>query len=896
MFNIRNGLKNRSDFIGLFANKNGFRSYGSNISLPRQADVVVIGGGIAGCSAFYQLTKRGIKPILVEGNKLTNGSTWHSGGLIWSLRPNDTDTELLRRTKEIIRDLEKESGESLGFINNGGIFIARTAERLEEYKRLHTLGHYFNVHSRLLSPKEAQQICPILDPKAFYGALYSPPDGYIDPTLYCNALIKAAVANGGQVFENTRVTKIHTEEAIQGLKKIVGVETVNGTIKTGRVVNAAGAWGRKVANMVGIEIPTTPIKHCYVITNNVEGAKDCTSIRCHDSSLYFRPQGDSILFGGYEANPDILKEVPDDFNFSLFEFDKSKFEPLWNNAVNLCPVLETAGIKSDVCGPETFTPDHKPVLGEDPIVVGMYYSVGYNSLGVMLSGGCSEQLSYWITEGRPNLDMHAYDIRRFSQRQKPDRAWVTETTHESYSKTYSIVYPHDQRLSGRNFRIDPFHEHLVANGAVMEEALGWERPAYFITDDRTAPVRGYDWYGNYDHVRNTDQRYEKELEKDLTLDFSKNHDLIKGEALATRTNVTLFNLSCYTKMYLTGPDAEQAADWLFTTNLSQQPGKVSYTLSLNSKGGIESDVTVTTLEEGGGTLVGPILKGKGYYIVAGGQSGYQTKSHLRKQLYKKNFKSRISEITERLGILSIQGPKSGELLQSITEYPITDEKFPLGMSHIIKINGHSCRAMRISYVGELGFEIHIPFAHCVATYHKIVEAGRGFDLKHAGFRALDSLSMEKGYHLQNKDIRIDDNPVEAGLERFCRKDGQYQGKSVVEKVKQEGIKKRWCFFTLQDNVALYGFETIWRDDAIVGYLRRGDYGFSLDSPIGIGYVTHPKGKVLEDEFLKTGEYHIEVKDKKYPATLYLRSPFDPTNQRLFGRYENQFEEQSHFED
>jgi len=317
-----------------------------------------------------------------------------------------------------------------------------------------------------------------------------------------------------------------------------------GTIKTSTVVNAAGAWGRKISNMVGIEVPLVPMKHSYVITNTIEGVRDSPSIRCHDGSLYFRPQGDSLLFGGYESSPVILKDLPENFSFELFELDKGIFEPLFKNAIRLCPSLEKVGIKSDVCGPETFTPDHKPLVGEDPIIVGtepsrafnvvkykivfvgLYYSVGFNSLGVMLSGGVAEQLSYWILQGRPDLDMHSYDIRRFSQRQKPDRAWATETSHESYAKTYSIVYPHDQRLSGRNLRIDPFHEHLVASGAVMEEALGWERPAYFITEDRTAPVRGYDWYGNYDHVKNTDQRYEKELEKDLTFDFSKNLDLV----------------------------------------------------------------------------------------------------------------------------------------------------------------------------------------------------------------------------------------------------------------------------------------------------------------------------------------------------------------------------------
>ncbi|XP_030759999.1 sarcosine dehydrogenase, mitochondrial isoform X2 [Sitophilus oryzae] len=882
--------------LSLLSSCNCKRLYSNESSLPRQAEVVVIGGGVTGCSTFYHLTKRGIKPILLESNKITSGTTWHTGGLVWSLRPSDTDIQVLRRTKEILTELEKETEVDPGFINNGGIFIARNTERLEEYKRLHTLGHYFNIESQLISPKEAQKLCPILEPTSFYGALYSPTDGYIDPTLYTNALLKAATTNGGKVFENTIVTKLLTEETSQGLKKIVGVETNKGTIKTNTIVNSAGAWGRKISNMVGIEIPIQPMKHSYVITHTIEGARNCASIRCHDSSLYFRPQGDSILFGGYEVNPVILKEVPDDFDFKLFELDKSIFESHWKKATELCPIFTKVGIKSDVCGPESFTPDHKPLVGEDPIVVGMYHNVGYNSLGIMLSGGVGEQLSYWIANGRPDWDMHSFDIRRFSQKQKPDIAWVKETSHEAYAKTYNIVYPYDQKLSGRNLRIDPFHEHLVASGAVMEEALGWERPAYFIKEDRTAPVRGYDWYGNYDHVVNTDQRYVKELEKDLTFDFSRNHDIIKEEALAARTNVALFNLSCYTKMYLAGPDAEEAADWLFTTHLSDKAGKVHYTLSLNSRGGIESDVTITTLEEGGGTLVGPILKGKGYYIVAGGQSGYHTKCHLRKQLYKKNFKSRLSEITDRLGILSIQGPQSLELLQSITESPITHDRFPPGMSHIIKINKHNCRAMRISYIGEMGFELHIPYASCVNVYNKIIEAGKGFDLTLAGFRALDALSLEKGYHLLHQDIRIDDNPVESGLLQFCRRDGQYQGKSIVEKIKQEGVTKRRCFFTLEDNVALYGLETIWRDDKVVGFLRRGNYGFSLDCPIGVGYVKHPKGKPVENEFLLTGDYQIEVRDKKYPATLYLSSPFDPTNQRLYGKYENQFEEQSHFED
>ncbi|XP_060532064.1 sarcosine dehydrogenase, mitochondrial [Cylas formicarius] len=896
MFRISPKSIKAEKLIGLEKLKQCEKCYSNGSNVPRQADVVIIGGGIAGCTTFYQLSKKGLKPLLLERYKVTSGTTWHTGGLIWSLRPSDAEILLLQKTVEILNNIEKETDINPGFKHTGGIFIARTKERLEEYKRLHTLGHFFNIDSKLLSPKETQKLCPILDPNSFHAALYSLPDGYTDPTMYCNALLKGAQKNGGQLIEGVSVTNIFTEESTQSMKKVIGVGTNKGTIKTNTVVNAAGAWGRAVAHMVGMDIPIQPMKHSYVITNDIPGVQDSPPVRCHDGNIYFRPQGAGILLGGYEMNPELLREAPEDFDFKLFELDKSLFEIHYKNAVKLCPVLENTGIKTDICGPESFTPDHKPIVGEDPRVVGLYHNAGYNSSGMMLSGGVSEQLAIWIATGRPLINMHSFDIRRFSQVQRRNRPWITETSHESYGKNYSIVYPYDQRLSGRNLRIDAFHEQLVASGAVMEQALGWERPAYFIQEDRTAPVRGYDWYGYYDHNRNSDQRYEKEIEKDLTFDFSEHHDLIKEEALACRNNVALFDLSCYTKMYLTGPDAEQAADWLFTSNLSNQPGKVSYTLSLNSKGGIEADITVTTLEEGGGTLVGPILKGKGYYVVAGGVSGYQTKCHLRKQLHKKNFKSYLTEISERLGILSIQGPKSRELLQAATDFPITDDRFPMGMSHIVKVNGHTCRAMRISYVGELGWELHVPVDYCVSVFNKVMEAGKGFDLKHAGFRALDALSMEKGYHLMNTDIRVDDNPVEAGLTKFCRKDGLYQGKSVVEKLKQTGLAKKRCFFVLHDHVALYGLETIWRDDQIVGYLRRGGYGFFLDSPIGIGYVSHPKGKTVDNEFLKTGEYQIEVRNKKYPATLYINSPFDPNNQRLLGRYEQLFEEQAHFED
>ncbi|XP_022914521.1 sarcosine dehydrogenase, mitochondrial [Onthophagus taurus] len=871
------------------------KNLATEVNVPQQADVVIIGGGSIGCSTLYQLCKKGVRAVLLEQGKVTCGTTWHTAGLFWRLRPNDVEIQLLEKTRQLLTNLEKETGVDPGFINNGGLFIARTAERVQEYQRLHTIGHFFGIDSNMLSPSEAVRIAPVLNPNNFTAALHSPGDGCIDPTMLCSALVKGATSKGGKVFENCPVTNILTDPS-SGITKITGVETPHGVINTKCVINASGAWARNISHMVSLDIPLSPMKHAYVVTESIPEVKNMPNVRDHDYSVYFRIQGDTICIGGYESNPELLKDVANNFQFGLYELDQSIFGVHIENATKLCPSLEKAGIKSNVCGPEAFTPDHKPLMGEDPRMVGLFHCCGFNSAGMMLTGGCGEEMATWVIKGRPELPMFAYDIRRFTPQMRSSRSWVTETSHESYVKNYSVVYPHDQFLSGRNFKIGPFHENLVAHGAVMEQAQGWERPGYYVKD-RTAPVRGYDWYGHYDHLINDDQRYVHELEVDYTFGFSKNHDLIGEEALACRNNAVLFDLSYFAKLYLTGPDSQKAADWLFTANTDKEADKIIYTCALNHRGGVEADLTVMPLKEGIGRLVGPILKGRGYYIVAGGASGYHTTCHLRNEIEKKGFRAVISDVTERLGILSLQGPKSGEILQSITETPITDDRFPLGMSHLITINGHTCRAMRISFVGELGYELHIPVASCIPIYNKLTEAGASFDMRHAGYRALYSLSCEKGYHLWNHDLRSDDNPVEANLGFVCRKEGSYIGKDKVDKMKTEGIKKRRVFFTIPDKrVAVYGLETIWRDDVIVGFLRRGEFGYHLDCSIGMGYIEHPKGKVVDEEFLKKGNYEIEVMGQRYPAILHVRSPFDPKNQRMLGHYEHHFQEQTHFED
>ncbi|KAK5643150.1 hypothetical protein RI129_006995 [Pyrocoelia pectoralis] len=865
--------------------------FSTTVDLPTEADVVIIGGGSIGCNTFYQLSKKGVKAVLLERNKVTSGTTWHTGGLVWRLRPSDIDIQLLSSTTEQLQTLEKDTGLNPGYVQNGGLFISRTEERLKEYKRLQTLGTYFGIQSEIISSDEAAKIHPLLNPKNFSSALYSPTDGCLDPSMLCAALTKGARNHGGKLVENCSVTGILLDKGTE-FRKIQGVETNLGTIRTKNVVNATGVWSRGIAKLVGVEIPLIPIKHAYVITESIPLAKGTPNIRDHDASIYYRTQGDTLYVGGYEMNPDIMNEVQQDFAFGLYELDLDIFGIHLKEANGLTPIMEKVGIKSNICGPESFTPDHKPLIGEDPRIFGFYHACGLNSAGMMFGPGIAKELSSLIVHGSSDLPMFVFDIARFTPRMQRNRPWATERSQEAYAKNYSIVFPYDQPLAGRNFKIDVFHEACVARGAVMDQAQGWERPAYYIKD-RTAPVRDYDWYGYYGHVANSDKRYEKELEKELTFDFSKQSDLIREEALSARTNVALFDISYFSKMYLTGPDAQKAAEWLFTANTNRPSEKIIYSCALNRAGGTESDLTIVGLSQGVGSLVGPIIKGKGYYIVAGGASGYHTKMHLRREIYKRQLSATITDVTEQLGMLSIQGPKSRELLQSLTDHPLIDDKLPFGMSTLIKIDGHVCRVLRISFIGELGYELHIPNASCIPIYNKVEEAGRNFDMKHAGYRALYSLSCEKGYHLWNIDLRSDDNPIEGNLGFICRKNGTYLGKEAVDRLKMEGVKKLRVFITLNDQIPLWGNETIWRNDEIIGFLRRGEYGYFLKSSIGIGYVQNPNNENITKEFLTTGKYEVEVMGKKYPANLHLESPFDPTNQRLSGYYESQFREQEH---
>ncbi|XP_017757288.1 PREDICTED: sarcosine dehydrogenase, mitochondrial [Eufriesea mexicana] len=871
MFHIFHLIKHKLHSISINCIRSATLTCNSSsvTQLPDYADIVIIGGGSAGCNALYHLGKYGINAVLLDKSKLMSGTTWHTAGLIWSIRgPYDTEMELLNTTRRILNSLEKETGINPGWINNGGLLVARSNERLNEYRRLVTGAKAFGIQAHIISSQEAKELFPLLNENNIQGAIYSSQDGVIDPTMLINALTKSAKNNGCQIIENCPVMKILTKETIKNNKKVYGVETPYGIIKTDIVLNAAGAWSKNIANMINVNIPLMPIKHAYIVTQPIEGLQNLPNIKDPDTSLYFRIQGSSLVIGVYEQNPIVLPSAPEHFSFGLYELDWDIFNVHLKSVIELIPKLSKTGIKTTICGPESFTPDHKPIMGEDPHCSGFFYSCGYNSAGMMLGGGCGEQIARWIINGRPDKYMFNYDIRRFLPEQRNNLVWIHERSYEAYAKNYSIIFPHDEPLSGRNLKTDPFHNLLVEEGAIMEECQGWERSGWYFPNEKIE-IMPYDYNGYYGRVKNHNDKYRSILEKEYSFHFLPYNEIIREEVLACRKNVALFNTSYLGKFYLYGPDVQKAADYLFTANTNCNFNKTIYTCMLNHAGGVEADCTVTVLESSLDKIVNPMLKEKVFYIVSNGMSAYHTLTHMNKVINERGYNVFLHDVTEQIGILSVLGPNSQNIMETLIKNEISDKSFKYSTTKLVKIKNEMVHLIKPSFVDELGFELHIPKSSCQLVYKTLIECGKLYNMKHAGYRALCSLSCEKGYLLWGSDLRTDDNPIEAGLGFTCRNTGEYLGKKVVDRLRKNGIKKKLVRVYLDSTIPLWGTEVIYRNNCLVGYLRRVEQGYSNRNITGHGYIKHPSEANVTREFLESGNYEIEAMGKRYIVNLHF---------------------------
>ncbi|XP_068608878.1 sarcosine dehydrogenase, mitochondrial-like [Brachionichthys hirsutus] len=863
-------------------------SSGPTKPLPRSADAVVIGGGSLGCQTIYHLAKMGMtNVVLLERDRLTSGTTWHTAGLLGQLRHSDVEIELLAHTRNVIsKDLEEETGIHTGWIQNGGLLLANNKNMLDNFRRLISLGKVYGIESHLLSPAETKDLYPLMKVDDLCGSLYIPGDGTMDPAGVCTALTRAATARGAAVIENCPVTGIQVRTDDLGVKRVKAVETPHGTINTPCVVNCAGAWADKLGEMVGVKVPLISMHHAYVVTERIEGIQNMPSARDYEASVYLRLQGDALSVGGFEPNPIFLDEVSDSFIFHLFDYNWDVFTQHIEGAINRIPVLERTGIKSTVCGPESFTADHKPLMGEAPEVRGFYLGCGFNSSGMMLGGGCGRELAHWIIHGHPERDMYGYDIRRFHKSLKDNQRWIRERSHESYSKRYSVVFPFDEPLASRNMRKDPFHQVLLEQGCVFQQRNGWERPGWF-SQEGPAPVKDYDYYGVYDFKEHVDYKYRELLAREYTFDFPAHHDVIKNECLSCRRDVAVFNMSLFGKFYLTGPDAKKAADWLFTADVNKKPGSTVYTCMLNKSGGVEADLTVSRLQPGAANLpLAPLPDGDVYYLATGGAVAEHNWNHIKTVCQDQGFRCQLMDHTEDMGVISIQGPKSRDVLQELLDTDLSNDAFPFFTHKVVNAAGHQVRAMRLSFVGELGWELHIPKDSCLPVYHAVMAAGAKHGIINSGYRAIDSLSIEKEHRHWHADLRPDDTPLEAGLAFTCKLSSliAFQGRDRLEKQKEAGLRKQIVCFTIDEQVPMFGLEAIFCNGVPIGHLRRSEYGFFINKTIGYGYVRNPDGGVVTNDFIERSEFTLERMGVTYKAKAHLKSPFDPENKRVKGIY------------
>ena len=811
------------------------------MTLPTHAQIIVIGGGIIGCSTAYHLARdHKADVLLLEQGQLTSGSTWHAAGLVGQLRASASITRVLKYSVELYKGLAAETGLDTGWKMTGCLRLATTHDRWTEYRRLATTARSFGMEMHLVSPDEVKRMWPLMDVSDLVGASWLPTDGQASPSDITQSLAKGARMHGARIVENIRVTGFRMTG-----NRITHVETTQGVIACEKVVNCGGQWARQVGALAGITVPLQPVKHQYIITDRIEGlSADAATIRDPDRRTYFKEEVGGLVMGGYEPNPQAWTsgDVPLDWQFRLFDDDYDHFEQHMEQAIARVPALAHAGVKRMINGPESFTPDGNFILGPAPECANMYVGAGFNAFGIASGGGAGWVLAQWVVTGEAPLDLWAVDIRRFSDLHK-DRDWVKARTCEAYGKHYTVGFPHEEYESGRPRIVSPLYERLKAKGAVFGSKLGWERPNWFAptgVEPRDVYAMGrQNWFP---HV---------------------------GEEHAhVREAVGVFDQSSFAKYELSGPDAASALEWICAAHVAKPPGRLTYTQLLNTRGGIEADLTVARLSD------------ELFYIVTG--TGFRTHdlAWIRDHL-PDGARVNLRDVTEHWGTLSLMGPRARDVLAAATQADVSNAAFPFGHVRQIAVAGVLLRALRITYVGELGWELHVPLADTGKVYDALMAAGAAFAIRPVGYRALESLRLEKGYRAWSSDITPNDTPFEAGLGLAVkmRSNTPFLGRAALEAVSGRLLTKRLAGFTIADPAAvLVGRETILRNGAPVGYLTSGGFGYTLGRSIGYGYVRNADG--VSDDFLLSGRYELLVASETYPAEIGL-SPFhDPAGERV----------------
>ena len=810
---------------------------------PTQARAVIIGGGIVGCSTAYHLAKLGwTDTVLVEKHKLTSGSTFHAAGLVGQLRTSANTTQLLGYSVDLYRRLEAETGLATGWRMNGGLRLACNPQRWEEVKRQATTAKSFGLEMHLLSPKEAQDLWPLMNVDDLVGAAFLPTDGQASPSDITMALARGARTAGATICEDTEVDRI---EVIDGVIK--AVITNHGRIECSVVIACAGLWTRTLAATVGVNVPLIPVQHQYIITSQMDGVtRDLPTLRDPDRLTYFKEEVGALVMGGYEPDPIpwALNGIPNGFQFQLLEPDFDHFAPMMERATTRVPSLASAGVNQLINGPESFTPDGTFILGEAPELKNFFVGAGFNAFGIAAGGGAGMALAEWVHRGVAPYDLWNVDIRRFG-RPHNDTDWVRTRTLEAYAKHYTMAWPHEEHDSGRPSRTSPLYSRLVEAGACFGEKLGWERPNWFADAALGEIPHDVYSYGRQNWF-----------------------EAVRREHLATRNSVALFDQTSFAKFALKGPDALAALNGICANNVDKPVGALTYTQMLDDNGGIQCDLTVCR------------VAANEFYIVTG--TGFATHDFdWISRSIPATMNAQLFDVTSAYSVLSLFGPNSRSVLSMVTGSDVSNGAIPFGTFATVGIAGCPVRALRVTYVGELGWEMHLPVEYATSVYDRLMSAGAEFGIINAGYRAIESCRLEKGYRAWGSDIGPDHTPVEAGLGWAVKmKSGMaFRGRGAIAAQLANGVKKMLAGFTIDDpSVVLLGRETIYRDGERVGWLTSGGFGYTVDKPIGYGYVRNPAG--VTADYVLSGDYELEVATERVRCHVHLRPLYDPTMARI----------------
>jgi 4-methylaminobutanoate oxidase (formaldehyde-forming) len=811
--------------------------------LPSRARVVVVGGGVIGTSVAYHLALLGCSDVLLlERDRLTSGTTWHAAGLMATFgSSSQTSTELRRYTWDLYSRLEAETGQATGLRQCGLIELAIDADRLEEYRRTTVFNRHCGVEVHEISPREVADLWPLARTDDVLAGFYVPADGRVNPVDVTMALAKGARMRGVTIIEGVPVTGFTRERGT-----VTGVRTAHGDIEAEYVVNCAGMWARQLGELAGVSIPLQAAEHYYLLTEPIEGVDGSLPVLEDPASYgYYREEGGGLLLGLFEpvCAPWRVDGIPSDFSFGELPPDWDRMGPYLEKTMSRIPVSEQIGIKKFFCGPESFTPDLQPIIGEAPELRNFFVAAGLNSIGILTGGGIGRAVAQWIIDGTPDIDVTGINIDRLHPYQANPRYRATRTV-ESLGLVFAPHYPNRPTKTARGARLSPIHGRLEAQRAYFRDVSGWE---------------GADWYAPAGVDPDPGE---------LTWGRPQWFGYWAAEHHATRNGVIVMDMSFMAKFLVQGRDAGRELERISANQVAAESGRITYTQWLNERGTLEADLTVTKLDD------------EQFFVVASDTAHRHAETWMRRHFGDSH--AFVTDVTSGYAQLNVQGPRSRELLAAVTHADLSNEAFPFRTARYIDIGYARVLCIRITYLGELGYELHIPAEQAIAVYDRLVEAGEPLGLKHAGLKALASLRMEKAYRDYGHDIDNTDSVLEAGLNFAVALDkpGGFIGREAVLAQKAKGpLTRRLVQFLLTDpEPLLFHAETVSRNGRVAGYLRSASYGFTLGGAVGLAMID--ADEPITQKYLDSGEWKVQIGANSYPAIASLRPLYDPSSKRV----------------